>query len=266
MQNTESEFLKFQSVSWWLNKINADKILSKKLWQNYCAKYPIDYESIKNKKLTLQEIQKAHKKNFLAYLKRLCKIKPEIENCEEWFFFASLLWKDGEEKISTIYCKQNDILKKKNPKNYAYDFTEFRYILSAKIAPTDLTLRNIYEVLSEILFEASFFGYKQESLQKEKDKLLKSKKEVEEGKCETFSMEEVMRYCGMVVNEGEHKKDEFGLALPTTLSEYKAFKGKDEKSEELDQKIVKAEMNFSHYAFLREVGKVRLLLLLRTPA
>ena len=55
--------------------------------------------------------------------------------------------------------------------NYGYGLCEFSVILGYLVADNKFTQGNIYEVIANVLWEASWTGYRQEHLQEELDSL-----------------------------------------------------------------------------------------------
>ena len=67
-----------------------------------------------------------------------------------------------------------------------YEFTRQEEIVGFLVSDTEFTQREIYEVLADVLYEASFFGYEQERLEDKIQKLRRAEKAIEEGKTYPF--------------------------------------------------------------------------------
>ena len=101
------------------------------------------------------------------------------------------------------------------------------------VADTVLTKNNIYGLLTYILHEASWFGFSNEHLEEEREKLEKSMEDIEEGNCKTFSMEELEKELGIIPEE------------------------KDEVAEELYRKVLRKISDFHLYGLRKEVRKIK---------
>lgn len=78
---------------------------------------------------------------------------------------------------------------------YGCEFTEQAEIMGYHIADNKLTKYYMTELLVDIMFEASFFGFHQEHLQDEIDELEQAEKEIDEG--QTMTEEEFFRELGL---------------------------------------------------------------------
>ena len=66
-------------------------------------------------------------------------------------------------------------------------------IIGFLVADTPLTLRYIYQLMADVLNEASFFGFEQEDLETEWKKLADAAKEVDSGTAEMVPWETVKK-------------------------------------------------------------------------
>ena len=63
--------------------------------------------------------------------------------------------------------------------SYAYEFTDQAEIAGFLVSDTKRTQKDLLGLMTDVLFESSFFGFEQEKLQEEKDELNKRIQEVE---------------------------------------------------------------------------------------
>ena len=83
-------------------------------------------------------------------------------------------------KINTHFIYFEKLMRDREKcETYAYDFCEQAEIMGWKLPETEFVKDNIYQVMADILFEASFFGYDQEDLPKAKKELNSAIQEVE---------------------------------------------------------------------------------------
>ena len=134
----------------------------------------------------------------------------------------------------TVLCIESDILKCDNPQTYSWILTDFDEIMGYYIAETESTIRNINDVLAQIVYEMTFFGYSQEDIEKERFELEKAAKEADEGK--TIPAEKLFVDLGIE---------------PQPC---------DEEDTEMLRKIYSLENEYNQYWLRKEVEKVRELL------
>lgn len=84
---------------------------------------------------------------------------------------------------------KNDV---ENAKDYAYEFQNQEEIMGYLVSNAPYTQENIYELMVDVMYEASFFGYENEHLDEERESLQSAIKEVEEGKCVSYNTTEEM--------------------------------------------------------------------------
>ena len=117
--------------------------------------------------------------------------------------------------------------------NYSFTLSNQEEIMGYLVANTKLTKDNIYSLLAYVLYEASWFGYENEDLEKEIQKLEEAEKEIEEGKYSSFTIEKLRKELGLPKKE------------------------KDEKQEELLHDIIDKIFVFSKYSFKKEARRVK---------
>ena len=223
-----------KTVQEWLNEIDEECLVD-----TYFVDFPIDYMMIANKKLTLEEINERSKKHFLDFVHNLKKL--EIKRSDTtWIFFACNQYHEGYSNIDVEMCRLDDINTSEQPQSYSWLFVDFAEVMGYYIADTNLTFKNIYTVLSKILYEVSFFGYDQKLMELERNKLEESIKEVERGECQ--SIEEF----------DKELREELGLD-PSDPP--------DPEVEEKQRAIYSAEYEYNTFCRNREIEYLRTILL-----
>lgn len=149
--------------------------LAEHFYHNYYFKAS-EYEK-KAQNMTLNEIRKASDKYLHKLLNHLKKLTPKkIPHRKKGVFFATE--HDGDAVMVLTYI--SDLIEKEiEAETYAYDLTRQEEILSYYVAETKYTKQHIHEAFADLLWEVSFFGIKQEKLDKFLNNLDKSIKETD---------------------------------------------------------------------------------------
>ena len=150
--------------------------LAEYFYHNYYFKAS-EYEK-KAQNMTLNEIRKASDKYLHKLLNHLKKLTPKkIPHRKKGVFFAKEY--NGDAVMALTYI--NELIEKKiEAETYGYDIIRQEEILSYYIAETKYTKDHIHEAFADLLWEVSFFGIKQEKLDKFLKNLDKSIKETDE--------------------------------------------------------------------------------------
>lgn len=172
----KEDSIEVETVQAWLNKVDEETLAD-----TYFAAFPIDYMMIANQALTLGKIRCRSKERFLEFVRRMKQIEVPSDD-DPCVFFACKQYVDGFSKVGAAMCRLSDVYGDGQPECYAWSLTDFAQVMGYFMAETRLTLKNINAVLAEILHEMSFFGYRQEDLEAEREKLLKAEQEIAEGK------------------------------------------------------------------------------------
>ena len=98
-------------------------------------------------------------------------------------------------------------------KTYAYEFTNQSEIVGFLVTDSEYTRRHIYGLMADVLYQASFFGYKQEGLAEALVDLDRSIKEVENGN--VLSIDEIMEK--YIPEHESERKDPAEMDLRNTV-------------------------------------------------
>lgn len=198
-----------ETVQAWLNKTDEEKLAD-----TYFAAFPIDYMMIADWALTLGEIRDRSRSRFLEFVRRMkqVEIRPNSEPC---VFFACRQYVEGYSKIGAAMCRLADIRRESQPECYAWSFADFVHVMGHFVAETRLTLKNMDCVLAEILNEMSLFGYRQEDMEAEQEKLLEAGREIKEGECRPVEVvfEELAAKYGLERREPDPEAEEKERAI-----------------------------------------------------
>ena len=142
----------------------------------YIERYhPVDYEHAeKYADMTLSEIREMSRKKIGEYVDHLCSLTiDKSEKSSRCILYAR---RDIKKEFPEIEVEMMDMeelvqIGIENAKDYAYYYTPQAEIMGFVVADTPLTQQYIYEVMASVMYEASWFGYKNEQLEVETRKL-----------------------------------------------------------------------------------------------
>ena len=172
--------------------INADK---KELVESYMREYPVGIDDFDDG-TTIGEARSITKKGLGAYIDHLrtIAIKKSVDE-KDWIFYAYHYLHDGITAPGFALSTLEDLRQKGSKAlTFNYELTEQAEVMGYHIADNKLTEYYLTELLTDIMHETSFFGFKQEHLQDEIDKLRQSEKDIDEGK--TLTREDFLRELG----------------------------------------------------------------------
>ena len=199
-----------------------------KIENAFFCQYPVELRNLcGSEDETLGEIRKRISVRFRAYIERLRTMKVEMKDDENWVLFAY----KGQDNES-IPRKEVGLLRVRelletddlsSVQTYSYIFTEQKEALGFWVADTKLTQDNLMDVICNFCHEVSFFGYEQERLKEEADKLEKSMNEIDEHpeSLRPFNPEELRRELGFpeeeeYPEEQEKRRKYYAAALEYT--------------------------------------------------
>lgn len=216
-----------KTVHEWIRETDIDKLADA-----YFYEYPIEYERYVNSEKTVSEIKDAYRKRFHELIEQLKSIEPKsLSDDERGIFFCHKAFGRDMKNQETILCFESDILKCDNPQTYSWILTDFDKIMGYYIAATESTTRNINYVLTQIIYEMTFFGYSQEDIEKERFELEEAAKEADEGK--TIPAEKLFADLGIEPQP------------------------RDEEDTEMLRKIYSVENQYNQHWLRKEVEKAR---------
>lgn len=165
-----------ETVHAWLKEVVAAKIADE-----YFSEYPIKYENFCRSKKTVAEIKEAYRLRLLKFLEMLCKLEVD-STPQDKILFCHKVYSNYKKKVETVLCTSTDIFACDKPETYSWILVDFAEVMGYYIADTELTKKNIYAVLAQILHEMTFFGFTQEELNEEREQLKASIKEAATGR------------------------------------------------------------------------------------
>ena len=129
---------------------------------------------------TMGEIKKLYEEKFTQYLDRLLSLEPKPGKDEAILFAYEYLGMDDILSTPQIVLVHANEMHEKRPQTYAYEFCPQEEIISFFVAETPYTKKYIMDLIVDVLYEASFFGYNESIKEEEKQKLDEAVEEIKD--------------------------------------------------------------------------------------
>ncbi len=188
---------------------------------------------------TIGELGEKAKAKVTEYVDRLANLDiTPSKHGKTGIVLASEIYKNPrwDTTLDIVLVFKEDVLKKEVEMNkYGFEFVPQTEIMGFFVADNKYTQDNIYDVIVQVMCEASFFGYEQEELQTAIDDLNEAIWEVERG--ETVDASDVF----------DQIRREHGIPIPE----------KDEVQDGFKREIVKAIYEYDKYNFERELLRLK---------
>lgn len=169
-----------QTVQEWMRELNTRKLIDA-----FLSKIPISYDDGKWKRnLTIRQLRKLERMRIRRYINRLrCMAVTKPENGHRWVLYSYSAIGDHLKKgVETRLIDLDELLEngiERTPVSWNYESKPQSEIAGYNVADTPINKNHIYEVIAEVLSEASFFGYEQEGLEKNNRMMEKAIREAE---------------------------------------------------------------------------------------
>ena len=178
----------------------------------------------KGKDLTVDALLtrvKTRIENFINYMRTVPIVHQNDKVCI-LFVFQTVDEYVTKEAYAMVY--KDEILKDGAKANsYAYEFTPRGEIAGFYVADTERTQDDIYGLMTDVLYEASFFGFDEDDVEKQRNELEESIKEVEEGKTKFYSEEEVFGKLGLKREKISDEEKRIRKKFTDAMMEYNHF-------------------------------------------
>lgn len=166
-----------------LKSINHEELIG-----TYFFKYPIDlnyllFKHPENSEMTVDALIGKYKENKQRTINKLMEVEiTPPEDRHQGVLYAHRIIKDSFDEPETELVLLDELMENgAEAQDYAYFFTQQSEIAGFLIADTPYTQQNLYSLLADVIYEASFFGPEQEYLEDEIKELEESREEIEEG-------------------------------------------------------------------------------------
>ncbi len=193
--------------------------------------------------MTISEFVEDQKRLFYEYVEHLksIDITPD-ENGKQGIIYAYnklegyYYWSDT---LCTELIYLNELKEDpENCENYGYMLTDFSETLGFLVADNQYTQGNIYEVIADVLYEASWFGYRKEEIEEERKVLEEQNEELEKSEGNTYESVDAL-FTELLGEEGfKEMKDR---------SYHETEEGK-----ELGDAAREARYKYEHYSMVKE--------------
>jgi hypothetical protein len=220
-----------RTIQEYLKEADMDRLV-----KEFFKTHPAKYESEDRMNLSVRQIRENMENHLVEYIHRLQSIKIlPSEDKKEAILFAHKYLHDGIADVAYSLLHEQELLEKgTEASTYAYEFCSQAEIMGYLVSDADLTQKNIYGLMVDVMWEASFFGYEEEELENERKKLEETITEAESGKVISTTIEELF---------GEREEQT------------------DELEEQLYHKCMDAAINYDGYCKKKEMEILRQLLL-----
>ena len=177
-----------------LRELDTEKLIGTYRWH-----FPIGYEErVELLDMTVRDIQERVKAGLRLLIERLrtLPVKPPADG-KQGLLFVHRIMKNGSHDRAYELVFIDELLRDGvNCNSYAYEFTEQAEILGFLVADTPLTQRYIYDLIADAMHQASFFGFAQEDLAGELEKLKQSYEESRDGTAKGRPLDEFLDELG----------------------------------------------------------------------
>ena len=216
-----------------LKECNHDELI-----QTYFSRYPIQYEEWSSWDLDVEGIRNAEQEALKKYIEKLCGMEPMPREEDQGIFFIRRCIENGINDEETELAFRSELLEKGvSAETYAYEFTPQAETISFLVSDAPLTQKHLLDLLADVLYEASFFGYEQEDLADEKallDEAIAEVKAAEENRFENcIPFEEVQKDLqekfGITFDRESEDEHELHIAAMHAIMAY----GKHSKEKEM---------------------------------
>ena len=224
-----SEADKEQVINWFYHKTKTDFVDSM-----------LSMENDKFNDMTVLEVKTMNKMRISLFIDNL--LSMDITNQDNnhllyaysYIGFDDLLPEPIVELININELMDYNNDNSKHVTSYAYEFTKQSEILGFLVAETDYTKEHLMYLITDVLYEASFFGYYEESKQEAVDDLETSIKEINDGTATLRSWDE----------------------LKKSFADIPSLKSTDKEAIALEEKARHAINNYNKYTRTVELHKI----------
>lgn len=215
-----------RTIQEYFKEANIDELVG-----TYLYNHPVNLHELPDKDISITEAKERIKEKLRDFINRLQTMEAESpEDGITRIFFAHKIDDDWTGPTAYSLVDLNELLENgEDAQVYGHLFTKQAQVMGYLVADTKYTQNHIYGLMADVMHESSFFGFEQERLDEEIESMEKSAKEAKEGKCKTFSLDDLY--------------EEFGFERPE----------KDEESDELKKRITLAQADFNLYHKKKEL-------------
>lgn len=199
----------------------------------YLYKYPINLDEIANEDLTVKAAKELIWDKLRKYIERLRNIDIEkSRDGEDCILFYHKKMENGFSDDTSSLVHLNELIEKEEEADtYDYIFTKHAEILGFYVADTEMTQEHMIPLLTDVMHTASIFGFEQERLQEEVEKLLETAEKTESGNTVYYSLDDIRKKLGLKKEEEDPMEDELRRNVNRASFEYDEYCKKKELRE-----------------------------------
>ena len=179
-----------RTVQEYLGELDVQRLLD-----HFSYDYPIDYELLPRKDLPVSQIKQRYRDRmaqFIDLLRGLAIEKNDGDHIGILFAYKCIGYRNAGRSIDFGLVHADDAVEKgTGAPVYCYELTGLEEIAGFFVADNAFTQKHLYELLSDLLHQASFFGLDKDERKKAIDDALRSFEEAEKEK--SIPWEEVKR-------------------------------------------------------------------------
>ena len=153
-----------KTVQQWLKDVDRENLLG-----TYQFLYPPDFLLLKNKEMSVSEVYNRQKEIVSDFIDHLIGLDTQ-PNEDRMIFLAVSAYNEGRADTQTVLVSANE-LNQDQPDHYDWMMTDREKLAGYDIADTEATVDEICTVLAQIIEDATFLGYSQETFTEEREKL-----------------------------------------------------------------------------------------------
>lgn len=222
-----------KNVQYYLNTLNL-----KELVNTYFYRIKDSLLENTDNDASIKELELRAKFEIIKYIKKLQNLSvKELDNQGILLAYEGFMFETTTEPVFSMIYKK-DLIENKETldkvESYAYELTPNEEIMGFLVSDSEYTQKHIYELIADVLYEASFFGYEETEKLQIKEELLQSVKDIEKNITETISWEESKKK--LFSNVYIYEKDEF--------------------QHELLSKIISNIQDYNKYSLIKELSNL----------
>ena len=228
-----------KTIQEWLKELDTDRLIGAYLFND-----PIQYDCNRSwLDRTVREIRDAWTDRIRQYIDRLRTIPiKEPEDGHRGLVYVHRIIRNGMHDQSAGLVHVDELLAQGcEAPDYGCELTDQAEIVGFLVADTPLTQRYMYELMADVLNSASFFGFEQETLEAERQKLDEAMEEIESGTAKMIPWETI--------------KADLEKSIDCRFDE----ESEDERV--LHNQVMEAENAYSRHSRQKELNAIRAMLM-----
>lgn len=209
-----------------LKELNTEEVID-----YYFSRYPIKLFGDLNEKWddkTVAECRKHGHDTVKGLIDKILSMEAKQNEKNHILFCSKCIQDRSCHDIEDYLVDMDELMNAKTVSEistYAYEYEKLEDTVGYFVADTAFTQNNLMDLVTSYLFESSFFGYKQENLEKERQLLNDAIEECEDtSKMRSFStLEELYEDLGITPEEAYPEEEEKRSKYHDAVVEYNKY-------------------------------------------